>query len=213
MDFIPKNIEKYSEDHTTEESEILQNINRETHLKSLMPRMLSGNIQGKFIGFLASISQAKTILEIGSFTGYSAIAIAELASPNSKIYCIEKNEELFETINNNIEKAGIKNRTQILIGKALEILPNLKIEPDFVFLDADKINYLNYYKILIEKIPVGGIIVADNVLWSGKVIEPIHQNDHETQAIIDFNVFVQNDIRVLNILLPVRDGLMLIKKL
>lgn len=213
MDFIPENIEKYAEEFTDEESEILKLIDRETHLKMLMPRMLSGKLQGKLLGFLAATSGAKNIIEIGSYTGYSAVAMAEMTPTDTRIICIEKNEEVALTLKENIEKSGFKHRIEIHVEDAMKLIPRLEIQPDFIFIDADKINYLNYYQILINKLQSGGIIVADNVLWSGKVVEKIEKKDFDTPALMEFTKFVQADSRVSNVLLPVRDGLLLIRKL
>lgn len=212
MDFLSEEIENYAFNHTEEESDILKLIHRETNLKTLMPRMLSGNLQGKFLGFLASISKANNILEIGSFTGYSAIAMAESTSEDCKIHCVEINEELAILLKDHIIKSGFQDRINILVGDAIDIIPKINFQPDFVFLDADKINYLNYYKLLIDIIPSGGIIIADNVLWSGKVLTEPERKDLDTKALIEFNEFIQSDNRVTNILLPIRDGLMLIRK-
>lgn len=212
MNILEENIETYTNDHSEYESDLLKYIRRETHLKSIYPQMLSGNHQGKLLGFLAKISNAKTILEIGSFTGYSAIAMAEMTSPETHIHTIDVNEELEEFLLNVFTKGGFSKRIHLHIGNALKIIPELNIEPDFIFIDADKYNYLNYYKLVLPMLKKGGIIVADNVLWSGKVLHENKKCSAETLAIKEFNKFVQKDNRITNILLPLRDGLMVMAK-
>jgi len=212
MKITKENIEEYANDHSEEESELLTTIRRETHLRSVYPQMLSGNHQGKLLGLLTKISKAKTILEIGSFTGYSAVAMAEMTPHDTEIHTIEANEE-FETFLLNIfEKGGFSKRIHLHMGEALKVIPQLDIEPDFIFIDADKINYLNYYKMVLPMLKSGGIIVTDNVLWSGKVLQPDPFCNADTLAIKEFNEFTQKDEKVFNILLPLRDGIMVIVK-
>ncbi len=212
MDFIPKEIEAYALAHSDAESKILQEIEREAHIKTLMPRMISGNLQGKFLGFIAVISGAKNILEIGGFTGYSAIAVAEQTPEDCFIHTLEINPEYLTHLRKNIEHSGFSHRIKIHEGDALEIVPKLGFVPDLVFLDADKENYLTYYQQLIDILHPGGLIIADNVLWSGKVLSEPQNKDKETKGLQAFNHFVQNDSRVTNVLVPIRDGLMMIRK-
>ncbi|MBN2746917.1 MAG: O-methyltransferase [Bacteroidales bacterium] len=212
MDFIPKEIEDYALAHSEAESKLLQEIEREAHIKTLMPRMISGNLQGKFLGLLATIAGAKNILEIGGFTGYSAIAVAEQTPDNCLIHTLEINPEYLTHLRKNILKSGFDHRIKIYEGNALEIVPKLDFIPDLVFLDADKENYLTYYQMVINILQSGGIIVADNVLWSGKVLTEPQSKDKETKGLQDFNQFVQSDSRVTNLLIPIRDGLMMIRK-
>jgi predicted O-methyltransferase YrrM len=212
MNVSEEKIREYVETYSEKESELLQKIYRETHLTTVYPQMLSGNHQGKLLGMLARISGAKTILEIGTFTGYSAIAMAEMTDSDVIIHTIEANEEFESRIRQNIKDGGFEDRIILHTGDAAEIIPLLDIEPDFVFIDADKPGYPFYYKTLINKIPKGGIIVADNVLWGGKVAGDTGKDDRDTKAIKKFNEMVDKDRSVWNIILPLRDGLMLIVK-
>ncbi len=211
MEFVEDEIRKYSEKHTSEESGVLKEIERETHVNHLFPRMLSGHFQGRLLSLLSKMMNPSCILEIGTYTGYGTLCLAEGLAEGGKIHSIEINMELEETIRNNLKKAKMDDKIALYIGNALEIIPKLKFIYDIVFMDADKINYLNYYNLLVDNIRPGGFIFADNVLWSGKVIyNP--DRDKEAIALQEFNDHIQSDSRVENILLPVRDGLMLIRK-
>ena len=212
MDFIPEKLQDYCEQHTTEETVVLNQLNRHTHLNVLRPRMLSGHLQGQFLTFLVRMANAQSILEIGTYTGYSAIAMAQGMGKKGKIITLDCNEELESTVLHHVKEAGFENQIQMKIGDATQIIPELGEEFDFVFIDADKENYLTYFELVIDKVKSGGYILADNVLWSGKVVEEVKADDKETQAILAFNKAVQEDERVENILLPLRDGLMLIYK-
>ena len=205
-------IEKYIEDHTTPESELLKELNRQTHLRTFYPRMLSGNVQGKFLEMICRMLQPKRVLEIGTFTGYSAIAMARGLPKDGLIYTIEVNEEMESFIHEYISKSGLERKIKLLMGDALKIIPTLEEEFDLVFIDADKEQYVDYYKLAKTKLKKGGYIIADNVLWSGKVIEKSSKTDKETQGIIEFNEFVKNDPEVEQLILSIRDGLMLIRK-
>jgi predicted O-methyltransferase YrrM len=207
------NIEKYAEAFSTEESPILQKLNRETHLKVLYPRMLSGKLQGNLLKMISCMLHPSSILEIGTFTGYSAICLAEGLADKGMLHTIEVNPELEEMINRYFNEAGITAKTKLHIGHALDIIPTLNSMFDMVFIDADKENYLNYYHLVFDKVRKGGFILADNVLWGGKVIKKTASPDKETKGIKEFNEFVQQDKRVENTLLPLRDGLMIIRKL
>jgi caffeoyl-CoA O-methyltransferase len=212
MDFIPKYIEEYAQLHTESESDLLKHIDRETHLKEIMPRMLSGHIQGKMLGILAAMQAPKNIVEIGSYTGYSALAMAETTSSDCIIHCMEKDEELGLTLQKNIQQSAYANRIHLHLGDALDLLPTIEFKADFIFLDADKANYPKYYPLLKNILSKDGSLLVDNVLWSGKVTEKAKENDKETLGIQIFNQMVQQDPEVSNVLLPIRDGIMLIRK-
>ncbi|MDR1878373.1 MAG: O-methyltransferase [Bacteroidales bacterium] len=213
FDLIDKNIQSYCDEHTSEENPILYALYRETNLKVLRPRMLSCKSQGTFLQMLSRLIQPKRILELGTYTGYATISLAEGLPDDGIIYTIEKNVELEHIIHKYIQKAGIEHKVKLLLGNALDLLPTLHETWDMVFIDADKINYINYYNLLLPSLSDNGIILADNVLWSGKVIGEIKDKDKDTKAILDFNTFVQNDSRVKNMMLPFRDGIMMIQKM
>lgn len=210
---IDPKIEKYAENHSSEPSAVLNDLFRETHLKVLHPRMLSGKVQGRFLSMISNMIQAETILEIGTYTGYSAICLAEGLKKDGKIYTIEIDLELKEIAAKYFKKAGIENKVIQYFGNAMDIIPKLDLVFDLVFIDADKQNLPDYYQLVFEKVRKGGYILVDNVLWSGKVVQPIKKGDKDTQGIIEFNTKVQNDARVEIVLLPLRDGLMLIRKI
>lgn len=211
MDFLPHPIAQYAEAHTTPENELLQRLNRETNLKIMQARMLSGHLQGRFLAMISQMMQPKNILEIGTYTGYSALCLAEGLTDGGKIITIDVNEEL-ETFTRSYFDASIyREKINFRIGNALEIVPLLTESFDIVFIDADKKNYSNYYDLVIDKVRQGGIIIADNVLWSGKVAET-GKADKDTQALLDYNQKIHNDPRVENVLLPIRDGLLVAQK-
>jgi caffeoyl-CoA O-methyltransferase len=204
----------YVEAHTTAETQLLQKINRHTHAHVLKPRMLSGHLQGRLLSMLSHMIRPKAILEIGTFTGYSAICLAEGLQKEGKLYTIDINEELEDLVRAYFAEAGLENKIEYKIGNAIEIIPTLHTKFDMVFIDADKINYSNYYNLVFDKVQTGGYIVADNVLWSGKVVgQGNKKTDADTQAILDYNAKIQQDSRVENILLPIRDGLLIARKL
>lgn len=212
MDFLPKDISTYAAAHTSVfDSNVLDALERKTHIEVLMPQMLSGFFQGQFLTFLSRMIKPKCILEIGTFTGYSAICMAEGLQKGGVLHTIDINEELKDTTDEFIAKAGLTNVVQTYIGDAMEIVPNLEETLDLVFIDADKVNYANYYDMIMPKLRVGGYIVADNVLWSGQVFAK--KQDKKAEALNLFNKKINNDPKVKNILLPIRDGLMLIEKL
>jgi len=213
MSQIDQEILEYTENHTQPESAVLQELNRETNLKVVRARMLSGQLQGSTLALFVKLLQAKSILEIGTFTGYSAIWMGNAMPEGGKLHTIDKDEELEEMARRYFDKAGLTDKIKLHIGNALDIIPTLKETFDLVYLDADKENYLNYYEMVIDKTRKGGLIVADNVLWHGKVISPKEYKDKATQTILDFNAHVHNDKRVENVLFPIRDGLMVIRKL
>jgi len=205
-------LEAYCEQHSSEEPAHLYRLNRETHLKVLRPRMLSGQLQGRFLSILARMIKPMNILEIGTYTGYAALCLAEGLQPNGNLHTIEIDEELEEIITKYFNQSEYKNKLHLHIGNALEIVPKLNIEWDLVFIDAEKIEYLQYYEMVLPRVKKGGFILVDNVLWNGKVVKSIAENDLETKAITFFNNFIQNDKRVKNVLLPIRDGIMMIEK-
>lgn len=214
MEFLHPDIEKYALDHSSHESAVLAKLNRETHAKILRPRMLSGPLQGKLLEMISCMVQPRAILEIGTYTGYSAICLARGLRPGGKLITIDHNEELEDFTREFFREAGLQDTIEYIIGEATEVLPSLNQEFDLVFIDADKENYLWYYNYVLEFLPPGGIILADNVLWSGKVLsEKAANGDSEALALIDFNAWVQQDSRVENLLLPFRDGLSIIRKL
>ena len=213
MDFIDEKIQSYSESHSYPESFLLKELNRQTHLKVLRPRMLSGHLQGRLLSMFSNMMRPNSILEIGTYTGYSAICLAEGLQDDGKLITIDINEELEDFANLYFERSGYKDKIEMLIGHAGTIIPKLDYVWDLVFIDADKANYSHYYDLVIDQVRLGGYVIADNVLWSGKIIDKVDSNDVDTKALIDFNRKVHNDKRVENLLLPVRDGLMILRKL
>jgi predicted O-methyltransferase YrrM len=212
MEFISKKIDQYVCEHTSPETELLSDLNRQTHIKILQPRMLSGHFQGRLLTMFVKMIQPKHILEIGTYTGYSALSFLEGLDDSAKITTIDCNIELEDFTRSFFEKSGKAHQIDYRLGDASEILPLIDPDYDFVFIDADKNNYLNYYEFVVEKMKSGGYIIADNVLWSGKVCDNSLNFDKDTLAIDEFNNFVQNDPRVENIMLPIRDGLTVIRK-
>lgn len=210
---ITKEIEDYIINHSEVEEEILQKINRETNAKMLHPRMLSGALQGQVLKMLTKMIRPKNVLEIGTFTGYSAISIALALEKNSIITTIDINDEIKDFTQKFIDESNLNKKIKFIIGDALEVIPKLQQTFDLVFIDGEKNEYLKYYNTVFDKINKGGYIIADNVLWSGKVIEKkIKNNDYFTKGIIEFNKSIQNDKRVENVIFPIRDGLMIIRK-
>ena len=212
MDFIDPSIEAYALEHSEKESDLLFNLNRQTHLKVLQPRMLSGHLQGRILSFLSSAIKPKNVLEIGTYTGYSALCMAEGLSKNGKLVTIDKNIELETMVKKYINDSYYKNQIEFINANAIDVIPNLNLEWDLVFIDADKENYINYFDLVIDQVKKGGWIIADNVLWSGKVLEEPDKKDKETIILQKFNEKVNQDSRVRNVLFPVRDGMMLMIK-
>ncbi len=212
MEFITKELSDYCESNTSPETDILAQLNRETHLKAVSPRMLSGHLQGRFLSFISKLIQPKLIIEIGTYTGYSALCLAEGLAENGKLISIDVNEETSAFAKLFIEKTEYANKIDLVLADAKNYIPTIKESIDLVFIDADKKNYLNYYHLVIDKLNKGGLIIADNVLWSGKITMPESTMDKETIALHQFNQFVQQDNRVENMLLPIRDGLMVVRK-
>jgi predicted O-methyltransferase YrrM len=214
MEFIAPELLAYCEDHSSAEDELLQYVKRETFAKVLMPRMLSGHLQGKTLELLVKMLNPKTILEIGTYTGYSGICLARGLGKNGKLITLDINDELEKMVRGFFEKSGLSSKIDYRLGNALDIIPKIEGNFDMVFIDADKANYIKYYELVVERVNPGGIILADNVLWSGKIlVEEGKKIDKDTQVILDYNLMVQNDPRVENVLLPIRDGLMLARKL
>lgn len=213
MDFLDQNIEEYARLFSRPESEVMKDLNRETHLQKLQPRMLSGHLQGNFLKMISQMIRPANILEIGTFTGYSALALAGGLQENGKLITLEYNEEHESIARKYFKKAGFADTIEMIIGKASDLIPTLHEKWDLVFIDADKINYSLYYDLVFDAVPSGGWIIADNVLWSGKVLLDDKELDADTLAIKAFNKKVNEDPRVENMILPFRDGLMLIRKL
>ena len=212
MEFTDERIEQYALDHSQAESAILKKVNRETHSKVLQPRMLSGHMQGNFLSMISSMIQPKQILEIGTYTGYSAICLAKGLQPDGKLHTIDVNEELEKMVRVHFEEAGLSETIQYYIGDATKIIPEINETFDIVFIDADKKNYSNYYDLVFDKVRSGGFIIADNVLWSGKILDLQKNKDQDTLLIDAFNKKVHSDARVEHMLLPLRDGLMIARK-
>ena len=211
MDIIDPAISSYAEEFTSHEPDYLRELNRETYANVLMPRMLSGHLQGRFLSMLSKMIRPKNILEIGTYTGYSAICFAEGLTSDGQLHTIDINDELAPLVKSYISKAGMENRIITHYGDAIKIIPSLSGPFDIVFIDADKINYSLYFDLVINKVSNGGYIIADNVLWDGKVLKP-DKSDKDTLAIHQFNKKIQNDNRVENVLVTIRDGVMVIRK-
>ena len=213
MNFIDDDILQYAENHSQEESELLKELQRETHQKILQPRMISGHFQGRFLSFLSRLIQPEKILEVGTYTGYATLCLAEGLRKNGAIHTIDINEELFSFHKKYFDKSLFKNQIFSHQGDAKKIIPGLDFNFDLVFIDADKSNYSLYFDLILPKLNPGGIIIADNVLWSGKVLhDNIPDKDAETLGLKEFNDKVMADKKVETLLLPIRDGLMICRK-
>jgi caffeoyl-CoA O-methyltransferase len=212
MNLIQKDIEDYALKNSDPELDVLYRLNRETHIKMTMPQMLSGHMQGLLLQMFSKMIQPKNILEIGTFTGYSAICLAQGLQEGGMLHTIDVNEEFKEIILRHVELANLKSKIRLHIGPAVNILPTLNEPFDLVFIDADKENYSTYYDMVFPKVKQGGYIIADNVLWSGKILNPPMKMDVETKSISEYNFKINNDSRVENMLLPLRDGLMIARK-
>ena len=211
MDFLPKEIEAYALAHTEDESDLLAKLNRETWAKVMTPRMLSGHLQGRVLSMFSKMISPKKILEIGTYTGYSALCMAEGLSTNGKLHTIECDEEVSLFAKRYFDMSEYKENIIQYTGNAMGIISSLEVEFQMVFIDADKENYSHYFDLVFDKLSVGGYIIADNVLWSGKVVEAVQ--DQETKALVAYSKKVQQDKRVENMLMPIRDGLMICRKL
>jgi caffeoyl-CoA O-methyltransferase len=212
MEFIDPLLDKYVCEHTANESDLLKKINRETHLEVLQPRMLSGHFQGRVLSMFSKMIRPERILEIGTYTGYSALCLAEGLTPNGKLVTIDINEELAARVRGYFAESSYANQIDYLVGNAMELIPALNEKWDIVFIDADKHNYINYYHLVFPMVKVGGYIIADNVLWSGKVIDS-SQHDKDTLILREYNQLVHQDDRVEEVLFPIRDGLMIARKI
>jgi predicted O-methyltransferase YrrM len=214
MEFIDPALLAYCEAHTSGEDSLLKKITRETQAKVLMPRMLSGHLQGKMLELFTKMIQPQTILEIGTYTGYSGVCLARGLKKGGKLITLDINDELETMVRGFFKESGLADQIDYRLGNALEIIPTLEGPFDLVFIDADKFNNATYFDLIIDKVRPGGIILADNVLWSGKVLVTEGQKiDKDTKAILDFNDKIQNDPRVENVLLPIRDGIMIARKI
>lgn len=209
--FYSNDLEEYILAHTSKEDDVLSQLNRHTHLTALQARMLSGPMQGKFLEFLCRMINPSRVLEIGTFTGYSAISMARGLPKNGHLHTIERNDEIVETAESFFEKAGLSDKITLHVGNAVDIVPTFTERFDLVLIDGDKREYPEYLDVVLPRVSVGGFIVADNVLWSGKVLDD-DSNDDYTQGVKNFNLKVTADIRLEQVLLPLRDGLMLIRK-
>ena len=213
MEFIEQELDDYVCNHTSPESTLLAQLNRETHVKVLQPRMLSGHFQGRVLSMLSHMIRPERILEIGTYTGYSALCLAEGLTESGKLITIDVNAQLEDFVRGYLANGDLGAKIDYRIANAMELIPTLEEQFDIVFIDADKMNYINYYHLVFDKIKPGGYILADNVLWSGKVTGDYEQLDKDTRLLMDFNRLIQEDPRVENVLLPIRDGIMIARKL
>jgi len=204
-------INEYIDKHISEEPEVLYELYRETNTRIYNPRMCSGHYQGLALKFISQMIQPLLVLDIGTFTGYSAICLSEGLLPGGKVYTIEENSELEEIITRYLQKSNTENKVNVYFGNALDIIPRFTEMFDLVFIDADKRQYLQYFNAVIDKVRQGGFIIADNVLWDGKILDST-TNDNQTRALIEFNEFIQFDTRVENMIWPIRDGWMVMRK-
>ena len=207
MHFLPQEIDDYIVKHSAKEPELLQQLNRETNQKVLQPRMLSGHYQGRILSMISKLVQPSSILEIGTYTGYSALCLAEGMKENGVLHTIDVNEELFDLQKKYFEASLYADQIVQHLGDATEIIPSLETEFDLVFIDADKPNYPKYFELIMERLKPGGIIVSDNVLWSGKVVQPFKEGDESTAALLEYNGLLAEDDRLETVMLPIRDGL------
>lgn len=209
MHFLSKDLEHYIAENSQEEPEILTSLTRETHLKAIQPRMVTGHHQGRVLSLLSKVIAPKKILEIGTYTGYSAICLAEGLAADGELHTIDVNEELSEMQRTYFDKSGFGKQIVQHVGDALDIIPKLNMVFDLIFIDAEKSSYNEYYDMIIEKTRPGTVILSDNVLWSGKVVEPLQKKDKATKALLKFNKRLKEDHRLDTVILPIRDGLTL----
>lgn len=207
MHFISEQLENYVADHSENEPELLAKLNRETHQKILQPRMLSGHFQGRVLSMLSKIIAPKNILEIGTYTGYATLCLAEGLPKNGSVDTLDNNEELYDFQRKYFDQSPWKDQIHQHLGNALEIIPALNKKFDLVFIDADKENYINYFNLIVPMMNQGGVILSDNVLWSGKVLGEVKPNDKSTKVLLEYNEILKSDPRVETVLLPIRDGL------
>lgn len=212
MHFIPEELDDYIVKHSDSEPELLQQLTRETFQKILQPRMSSGPYQGRVLSMLSKLVNPKTVLEIGTYTGYSALCLAEGLQTNGELHTIDVNEELVDFQRKYFDASNYGNQIHQHLGNALDIIPKLDLTFDLIFIDADKENYVNYFNLIIDKLNSGGIILSDNVLWSGKVIQELDPKDISTKAVLEYNTLLKNNIRIETVMLPIRDGLTISRK-
>jgi len=210
MEVIHEGLQQYSEDHTSRESDLLQKVNRDTHAQVLMPRMLSGHLQGRLLSMISHMIRPGRILEIGTYTGYSALCLAEGLAPGGTLITLDINEELEDRVRGYFKASPFGQQIDYRIGDARQIIPTLDGGFDLVFIDADKASYGTYFDLVIDRVRPGGFILADNVLWSGKVLQ--EKPDKDTRVLLEFNRKINEDQRVENVLLPIRDGIMLMRR-
>jgi predicted O-methyltransferase YrrM len=213
MDFISPQLQDYVEAHTEDEPDLLKQLTKETWQKVLQPRMLSGHYQGRLLSMISKLIRPKSILEIGTYTGYSALSLAEGLSEEGKIHTIDRNEELFDLQRKYFDLSGFGKQIIQYTGDARQIIPKIDTEFDLVFIDADKSSYPTYFELIVNKLKPNGLILSDNVLWSGKVIEELKPKDKDTKALLEYNRLLKHDPRIETVLLPIRDGLTLSRKL
>lgn len=213
MYFLPEKLDDYVVAHSQDEPELLQQLTRETYQKILQPIMLSGPYQGRVLSMISKLIKPKSVLELGTFTGYATLCLAEGLHPEGEIHTIDVNEELEDFQRKYFDKSEFGQQIHQHLGSAIDILPKLDKSFDLVFIDADKPNYVNYFHLIIDKLNPGGIILSDNVLWHGKVIEPVDPKDVSTNAVLEFNTLLKEDPRIETVLLPIRDGLTISRKI
>ncbi len=213
MHFIPEELDDYVVKHSEDEPKLLQQLTRETFQKMLQPRMLSGHYQGRLLSMISKLVNPKNILEIGTYTGYSALCLAEGMQVSGELHTIDINEELVDFQRKYFDKSKYGDKIFQHLGNALDIIPKLDTTFDLIFIDADKDNYPNYFQVIMDKLNTGGIILSDNVLWSGKVIEPLQDDDISTKALLEYNKILKEDTRIETIILPIRDGLTISRKI
>lgn len=213
MHFIPEELNNYIVSHSEDEPELLQQLNRETYQKILQPRMLSGHYQGRVLSLISKLVNPENILEIGTYTGYSALCLAEGIKASGALHTIDINEELVDFQRKYFDKSDYGKQIFQHLGDALEIIPTLNETFDLIFIDADKENYPNYFHCVIDKLNTGGIILSDNVLWSGKVIEDLQPDDIATKALLEYNTLLKEDNRIETVILPIRDGLTISRRI
>ncbi|GAA4236664.1 O-methyltransferase [Postechiella marina] len=212
MYFLPEKLDDYVVNHSENEPDLLQQLTRETYQKILQPIMLSGPYQGRVLSMISKLKQPKSILELGTFTGYATLCLAEGLLKDGEIHTIDINEELVDFQRKYFDKSGYGHQIHQHLGSAIDVLPNLNKTFDLVFIDADKPNYVNYFHLIIDKLNTGGIIISDNVLWHGKVVEDLDPKDKSTKAVLDYNTLLKEDARIESVLLPIRDGLTISRK-
>ena len=213
MYFLPEKLDDYVVAHSQDEPELLKQLTRETYQKILQPIMLSGPYQGRVLSMISKLIRPKSVLELGTFTGYATLCLAEGLHPEGEIHTIDVNEELEDFQRKYFDKSEFGQQIHQHLGSAIDILPMLDKSFDLVFIDADKPNYVNYFHLIIDKLRPGGIILSDNVLWHGKVVEPVDPKDVSTNAVLEFNTLLKEDPRIETVLLPIRDGLTISRKI